>query len=96
MLSYIVYHKELVPRLERVTRARVQMNTYNPKQQEFLNFVLDQYVREGVDELDDSKLPDLLELKYKAIADAKRELGAIKTIRDTFIGFQEHLYGAGA
>ena len=58
--------------------------------------MLDQYVREGVDELDDSKLPELLELKYKAIADAKRALGAIKTIRDTFIGFQEHLYGAGA
>ena len=96
VLSYVAYHKELVPRLERASRARVQMNTYNPKQQEFLNFVLDQYVREGVDELDDSKLPDLLELKYKAIADAKRELGAIKTIRDTFIGFQEHLYQAGA
>ena len=96
VLSYVAYHKELVPRLERASRARVQMNTYNPKQQEFLNFVLDQYVREGVNELDDSKLPDLLELKYKAIADAKRELGAIKTIRDTFIGFQEHLYGARA
>ena len=96
VLSYVAYHKDLVPRLERASRARVQMNTYNPKQQEFLNFVLDQYVREGVNELDYSKLPDLLELKYKAIADAKRELGAIKTIRDTFIGFQEHLYGARA
>ena len=96
VLSYVAYHKELVPRLERASRARIQMNTYNPKQQEFLNFVLDQYVREGVDELDDSKLPDLLELKYKAIADAKRELGDIKSIRDTFIGFQEHLYQARA
>jgi type I restriction enzyme R subunit len=96
VLSYVAYHKELVPRLERASRAKVQMNSYNPKQQEFLNFVLEQYVKEGVDELDDSKLPDLLELKYKAIADAKRELGAIKSIRDTFIGFQEHLYQARA
>jgi type I restriction enzyme R subunit len=69
---------------------------YNPKQQEFLDFVLDQYIRKGVDELDDSKLPDLLELKYKAIADAKRELGDAKSIRDTFIGFQQHLYQARA
>jgi type I restriction enzyme R subunit len=68
------------------------MNDYNQKQQEFLNFVLEQYVKEGVDELDDSKLPNLLELKYKAIADAKRELGDIKSIRETFIGFQEYLY----
>ena len=96
VLSYVAYHKELVPRLERASRAKVQLNSYNPKQQEFLNFVLEQYVREGVDELDDSKLPDLLELKYKAIADAKRELGGTKSIRDTFIGFQQHLYQARA
>jgi type I restriction enzyme R subunit len=38
------------------------------------------------------KLPNLLELKYKAIADAKRELGEIKSIREAFIGFQEYLY----
>ena len=63
---------------------------------DFLNFVLDQYVKEGVDELDDAKLPDLLELKYKAITDAKRELGDIKSIRNTFIGFQAHLYGVEA
>ena len=54
--------------------------------------MLDQYVKEGFEELDDSKLPDLLELKYKAIADAKRELGDVKSIRETFIGFQEYLY----
>ena len=92
VLSYVAYHKDLVPRLERAGRAKIQMNDYNQKQQEFLNFVLEQYVKEGVDELDDSKLPNLLELKYKAIADAKRELGDIKSIRETFIGFQEYLY----
>ncbi len=92
VLNYIAYHKDLVPRLNRADNAKVHLGDYNPKQQEFLNFVLDQYVKEGVDELDDSKLPDLLELKYKAITDAKRELGDIKSIRDSFIGFQEHLY----
>jgi type I restriction enzyme R subunit len=96
VLSYVAYHKEMVPRLERASRAKVQINDYNPKQQEFLNFVLEQYVKEGVDELDDAKLPNLLELKYKAIADAKRELGDIKSIRKTFIGFQEHLYQSRA
>lgn len=43
-------------------------------------------------QLDDAKLPELLILKYKAIADAKRELGNIGSIRETFIGFQEYLY----
>jgi len=92
VLSYVAYHAELVPRLERAEKAKIQLGDYNPKQQDFLNFVLDQYVKEGVDELDDSKLPELLELKYHAIADAKQVLGDIKSIRESFIGFQAHLY----
>ena len=92
VLSYVAYHKELVPRLERASRAKVQMNDYNPKQQEFLNFVLEQYVKEGVEELDIDKLSPLLHLKYSSITDAKNELGEIKSIKDTFIGFQEYLY----
>jgi type I restriction enzyme R subunit len=47
-------------------------------------------------QLDDAKLADLLVLKYHALADAKNELGDIKTIRDTFVGFQPHLYEAVA
>lgn len=92
VLNYVAYHKNLVPRLERADRARIHFDSYDKNQQEFLDFVLKQYVREGVSELDDAKLPDILELKYQAIADAKAKLGAIKTIRETFIGFQEHLY----
>ena len=79
----------------RARKARIYFNDYNSKQQDFLNFVLEQYVRDGVEELDDSKLPKMLELKYNAIADSKRELGDIKTIRNTFISFQKHLYSEG-
>ena len=92
VLSYVAYHTNLVPRLERASKAKLQIMDYDAKQQEFLNFVLEQYVRDGVNELDDKKLPELLELKYKAIADAKRELGNIKSIRENFIGFQKNLY----
>ena len=92
VLAYIAYHRDLVPRLERAQRARIKFDTYSPAQQEFLNFVLEQYVRTGVEELDDAKLPDLLELKYNALADAKKALGDIPSIRNVFIGFQEYLY----
>jgi type I restriction enzyme R subunit len=92
VLSYVAYHKHLVPRLDRASKAKVLITDYNSKQQEFLNFVLEQYVKEGVHELDIDKLPDLLELKYQALAHAKNELGSIKNIRENFIGFQEHLY----
>jgi len=92
VLSYVAYHTNLVPRIKRASKAKLQILDYDAKQQEFLNFVLEQYVRDGVNELDDKKLPELLELKYKAIADAKRELGNIKSIRENFIGFQKNLY----
>jgi len=92
VLSYVAFHTTLVPRLERAEKAKISLQDYNPKQQQFLNFVLEQYVQQGVNELDDQKLPELLELKYQALADAKEELGDVASIRKNFIGFQKSLY----
>lgn len=92
VLNYIAYSKQLVLRQVRADNAKLRLLDYTDKQREFLDFVLEQYVKSGVGELDDSKLPDLLELKYHAIADAKNVLGEIKTIRESFIRFQETLY----
>ena len=92
VLNYVAYQKELVPRLDRAQQAMIQIEDYDANQQAFLNFVLSQYVKEGVTELDDGKLGDLLKLNYGAIDDAKNELGEIKMIRENFIEFQKHLY----
>lgn len=92
VLNYIAYAKDLVPRTERAERAKIHLNHYDAKQQEFLNFVLEQYIKGGFKELDDLKLPDLLELKYHGITDAKKELGELTTIRQNFINFQEEIY----
>ena len=92
VLAYIAFHSKMVNRAQRATQAKIYLGAYNPKQQEFLNFVLQQYVQQGVDELDDAKISDLLVLKYHAIADAKKELGDIASIRNTFIDFQTYLY----
>jgi type I restriction enzyme, R subunit len=92
VLAYVAFHSEIIDRSLRAEKAKVHLNDYNSKQQEFLNFVLSQYVKQGVDELDDSKIGDLLVLKYNAIADAKRELGDIPSIRSNFINFQRYLY----
>jgi type I restriction enzyme R subunit len=48
--------------------------------------------KEGVRELDQDKLPQLLELKYHDLRDAVVELGSVSDIRRVFIGFQEYLY----
>ena len=65
---------------------------YDDKAAEFVDFVLAEYVREGDEELDQSKLTHLLELKYHAVNDAAVQLGGIPKIRDTFTGFQRYLY----
>ncbi len=92
VLAYIAFHSDILERATRADKAKIHLDNYDPKQQEFLNFVLSQYVKQGVEELDDTKISDLLILKYDAIADAKRELGDVVSIRNTFIGFQRYLY----
>ena len=82
-----------VTREERVSSHRAGIfEHYADKQQQFLSFVLDHYITQGVSELDQEKLPVLLDLKYNSIRDAVAELGSVAEIRDVFIGFQEHLY----
>jgi type I restriction enzyme R subunit len=49
-------------------------------------------MEKGVDELYEEKLPQLLNLKYHAIADAEKELGGGERIRSTFFEFQKNLY----
>ena len=93
VLAYIAFALAPISRAERVSIHKRRIFTrYDAKQQEFLDFVLAQYVREGVGELAPAKLPDLLELKYHGMNDAVAELGSVANIRDVFIGFQEHLY----
>lgn len=92
VLAYVAYNSKIVERSTRAENAKVYLKSYDSKQQEFLNFVLKQYVNSGVYELDEEKLSPLLLLKYNALTDAKKELGDIASIRNTFIGFQKHLY----
>jgi type I restriction enzyme R subunit len=93
VLTYIAFALVPISREERVITNRDKAFAgYGEKQREFLDFVLDQYIKEGVQELDDEKLPDLLELKYDAVSDAVDQLGSVAKIREVFVGFQRHLY----
>lgn len=93
VLAYIAFAQAPISREERVQTHRPRIVAdYSEKQQQFLDFVLDQYVKEGVGELDEKKLPHLLELKYYAVNDAVAELGNVTEIREVFVGFQKHLY----
>jgi len=93
VLAYIAFALPTVTRQERADIAKDPISsTYDDRVQSFLDFVLAQYVREGVGELDQSKLPTLLELKYGSTNDAVSELGDVTAITDSFTGFQKYLY----
>ncbi len=93
VLAYIAFALAPITREERVNTHKAQIfSRYDDKLRVFLEFVLGEYVKQGVAELDQSKLAPLLELKYRDVNDAARELGGIQRIRQTFIGFQQYLY----
>jgi type I restriction enzyme, R subunit len=94
VLAYVAFATALETRTVRANRATVAAHQqFNNKQQAFVDFVLGQYVEQGVDELDTEKLSPLLKLRYKnAIADALKDLGSPEQIRQVFVGFQQYLY----
>jgi type I restriction enzyme R subunit len=97
VLAHVAYALPTLTREERAATAHVQISThFNTKQQVFLDFVLSQYVKVGVQELDQEKLAPLLKLKYNnAIADAVADLGRPEEIGHVFSGFQKYLYQPG-
>ncbi len=96
VLAHIAYALPPLSREERATSAKLQIGAhFSIRQQVFLDFVLSQYVKVGVEELDQDKLPPLLKLKYNnAIADAVADLGRPEEIGGIFAGFQKYLYQA--
>jgi len=95
VLAYIAYALSPVTREDRVALHRdIIHSSYSDKQKVFLDFVLDQYVKEGVSELQPEKISSFLQLKYGGIHDAVDELGEAASIRELFIGFQKHLFKA--
>ncbi|WKZ24582.1 MAG: DEAD/DEAH box helicase family protein [Patescibacteria group bacterium] len=93
VLMYISFFIKPISRAERVKQSRDRiLKGLNEKQKEFLIFILLKYQEKGVEELDEEKLPVLLNLKYHAIANAEQSLGNVDNIRSVFFGFQKLLY----
>lgn len=94
VLAYVAFALPTETRAARAERAKAHNAlTYDQKQQAFLEFVLNQYVTQGVDELDADKLTPLLKLRYNnALNDAMADLGDAVQVRKAFVGFQRYLY----
>jgi len=93
VLTYISFLTQPISRTERVEQSKDKIfKDLDEKQKEFLDFVLSKYEEKGVEELDEEKLPVLLNLKYHAIANAEQSLGSVDSIRSIFFAFQKNLY----
>jgi type I restriction enzyme R subunit len=93
VLTYISFLTQPISRVQRVAQSRDNIfEGLEDKQKDFLDFVLSKYEDKGVEELDEEKLPILLNLKYHAIADAEQSLGNVEKIRSIFFAFQKNLY----
>ena len=97
VLAYISFLTQPITRTQRVEQSKNRIfKGLDAKQKEFLEFVLSKYEEKGSEELDEDKLPILLNLKYHAIADAIAILGGVENIRTTFFDFQKSLYAKAA
>lgn len=93
VLAYVSFLTPPISRTQRVNQTKTSIfNGLNEKQKEFLDFVLSKYEQKGVEELDEEKLPVLLNLKYHSPADAINTLGNVENIRSIFFNFQKNLY----
>ncbi len=93
VLAYVAFLSAPITREERVETRRAQaLQPYSAELQAFLDFVLGQYVTEGIDELYQEKLGALIALQYGSVNDAVRTIGSVDSIREAFVGFQRQLF----
>lgn len=93
VLEYVSFAVKPITREVRVAESQPAIFALlDNKQKEFLEFVLSKYIESGVEELDQEKLPILLQNKYQSLSDAIDILGDVPKISTLFIDFQKYLY----
>jgi len=93
VLEYVSFAVKPITREVRVASSQPAIFALlDNRQKEFLAFVLSKYIESGVGELDQEKLPILLQNKYQSLGDAIDILGDVPKISSLFIEFQKILY----
>ena len=94
VLSYLAYNTTPIDRAKRAQILREDwMKEITAQQMDFVNFILDMYIRNDFKELDLDKLGTLIDMKYSTISDAKRKLNMNPgEMRLFFLNMQKELY----
>ena len=92
VLEYIAYATTPIERQERAERIKDYYNTLSASQKQFVEYLVNAYIRSGVDELRMDKLKTQLELKFGSVPEGISSLGGVPQARKTFREFQQRLY----
>jgi type I restriction enzyme R subunit len=94
VLSFLAYHTTPIDRQRRAEILMEQARKeYTQAQLDFVNYVMELYVRNGFKELGNDKLPTLINMKYHSPVDAVNKLKMQpQQIRDFYLGMQQLLY----
>ncbi|CAN2220319.1 HsdR Type I site-specific restriction-modification system, R (restriction) subunit and related helicases [Candidatus Nanopelagicaceae bacterium] len=95
VLEFVKYALKPVSREARAKKSRSIMEAgIEAKQLEFVDFLVSQYVESGVEELEESKLETLLEIKYSDVFEGIKTIGngEVSKVRNLFLTFQKNLY----
>ena len=94
VLEYIAYSIKPIKRLDRVEENRDSIySNLNDNKKDFVDFLVDLYIKAGVSQLSNNNIKDLINMKYNSLEDAKKSLGGINNIKEVFTNFQKSLYG---
>ena len=99
VLAHISFSSDIKTRKERAIKVRNDENFFtvysNLKARDFLDFVLENYEKHGIEELQRDKLGDLVKLKLGTTKDAKVVFGNMKNLLDAYYKLQEKIYKVG-
>lgn len=94
VLAFLAYNTTPMERQRRAEILQAQaIKQYSKAQQDFVNYIMQLYVRNGFKELSSEKLPTLIQMKYHSPYDAVKELKMQPAeIRQFFLRMQQQLY----
>ena len=99
VLAYLSFNTPMKTRKERVSRVNDNEQVFavysDYKAIDFLKFVLERYEADGVEELGEDKIGDLIKLSdLGSIQDAKNVFGGLPQLKQAYYQLQENIYKA--
>lgn len=92
VLEYVAYSTEPISRDERANRTIGFRAALSTQERDFVDYIVNLYIKAGIDELGTDKLPAIISMKYGSLPDGLKVLGNVDTARNAFLNLQKSLY----